>query len=52
MLYKQNLHQHSRYCDGADTPKEIIEHAIKKLLYKIKDLVTDKAFFIFIFLKP
>jgi len=29
MLYKQNLHQHSRYCDGADTPKEIIEHAIK-----------------------
>lgn len=26
----QNLHTHSKYCDGADTPEEMIAYAIKK----------------------
>lgn len=30
MKYKQNLHTHSTYCDGKDTPREMIEAAIKK----------------------
>lgn len=30
MPYKQNLHTHSTYCDGADTPEEMIQTAIEK----------------------
>ena len=30
MLYKQNLHQHSTYDDGKDTPEEVILAAIEK----------------------
>ena len=26
----QNLHTHSTYCDGADTPEEMIETALEK----------------------
>ena len=29
MIYKQNLHTHSVYCDGKNTPEEMAEHAIK-----------------------
>ena len=29
-MYLQNLHTHTRYCDGADTPREIVEQAIEK----------------------
>ena len=29
MIYRQNLHQHTNYCDGADTPREIVLHAIE-----------------------
>jgi len=28
--YKQNLHTHSTYCDGKDTPEEIIGQALRK----------------------
>lgn len=27
---KQNLHTHTSYCDGADTPKEVIKEALKR----------------------
>ena len=27
--YLQNLHTHSTYCDGADTPKEMVERALE-----------------------
>lgn len=27
-MYKQNLHTHTRYCDGSNTPEEMIEAAI------------------------
>ncbi len=30
MEFLQNLHQHSTYCDGADTPKEVLDTAIEK----------------------
>lgn len=30
LKYKQNLHQHCTYCDGADSPREVIEAAIEK----------------------
>lgn len=30
MSYKQNLHTHSTYCDGKDTPREMIETALSK----------------------
>lgn len=30
MKNKQNLHTHSTFCDGADTPEEILECAIEK----------------------
>lgn len=30
MIYKQNLHTHTTYCDGADTPEEMIIEAINK----------------------
>ncbi len=30
MIYKQNLHTHSTYCDGRDTPREMVEAALKK----------------------
>lgn len=30
MSYLQNLHTHSTYCDGKDTPEEIILEALKK----------------------
>ncbi len=30
MIIKQNLHTHTTYCDGKDTPREIIEEAIKR----------------------
>ncbi len=30
MPHKQNLHVHSTYCDGKDTPREIVEAAITK----------------------
>ncbi len=30
MLYKQNLHTHCTYCDGRDTPREMVEAAIQK----------------------
>ena len=30
MSYKQNLHVHSTFCDGKDTPTEMIEEAIKR----------------------
>ncbi len=30
MNYNQNLHTHTTYCDGKDTPREVIEIAIKK----------------------
>ncbi len=30
MIYKQNLHQHSTYCDGADTPEQVIDAALKR----------------------
>ncbi|MBQ8338323.1 MAG: PHP domain-containing protein, partial [Oscillospiraceae bacterium] len=30
MLYKQNLHQHSTYDDGKDTPEEVILAAMEK----------------------
>lgn len=29
MKYLQNLHTHTKYCDGADTPEEMIEQALK-----------------------
>ena len=29
-MYMQNLHTHCTYCDGKDTPREMIEWAIKK----------------------
>ncbi len=28
-MYKQNLHTHTTYCDGKDTPREMIEKAIE-----------------------
>lgn len=28
MIYKQNLHTHTIYCDGKDTPEELVEQAI------------------------
>ena len=28
--YKQNLHTHTTYCDGKDTPEEMIQEALKK----------------------
>ena len=28
MRYKQNLHTHSTYCDGKDTPEEMVQEAI------------------------
>lgn len=28
--YKQNLHLHTTYCDGVDTPEEMIRVAIQK----------------------
>ena len=30
MTYLQNLHTHSTYCDGKDTPEEIILEGLKK----------------------
>lgn len=30
MKYKQNLHTHTTYCDGKDTPEEIVIKAIEK----------------------
>lgn len=30
MSYKQNLHTHCSYCDGKDTPEEMIAYAIEK----------------------
>lgn len=30
MKYKQNLHTHSTYCDGKDSPREVIRRAIEK----------------------
>lgn len=30
MLYKQNLHVHTTYCDGNDTPEEMLEEAIRQ----------------------
>ena len=30
MDYKQNLHTHTTYCDGKDTPRQMVETAIKK----------------------
>ena len=30
MISKQNLHTHTTYCDGADTPEEIITYALEK----------------------
>lgn len=30
MEYKQNLHTHTTYCDGKDTPEELIQAAIDK----------------------
>ena len=30
MSYKQNLHTHCTYCDGRDTPEEMIAYAIEK----------------------
>ena len=30
MPYKQNLHTHSTYCDGADTPEQTVQTAIEK----------------------
>ena len=30
MKYLQNLHTHSKYCDGKDTPEEMIAHALAK----------------------
>ncbi len=30
MNYKQNLHTHSTYCDGKNTPEELIETALEK----------------------
>ncbi len=30
MKYLQNLHQHSVYCDGKDTPREVVEMAIER----------------------
>lgn len=30
MKYKQNLHTHSNFCDGVDTPEELVKAAIEK----------------------
>ena len=30
MMYKQNLHTHSTFCDGKDTPEELVEEALKR----------------------
>lgn len=30
MNYKQNLHMHSTFCDGKDTPEQVIETALQK----------------------
>ena len=30
MKYRQNLHTHTTFCDGKDTPEELIEAAIAK----------------------
>ncbi len=30
MKYLQNLHQHSTYCDGKDSPREVVETAIER----------------------
>ncbi len=30
MIYRQNLHTHSVFCDGKDTPREMVETAIEK----------------------
>lgn len=30
LTYKQNLHTHSTYCDGRDTPREMVEIALQK----------------------
>ena len=30
MMYKQNLHTHTTYCDGKDTPEEMIMEALNK----------------------
>lgn len=31
-MYLQNLHTHSHYCDGADSPEEMICTAMEKAL--------------------
>ena len=30
MKYLQNLHQHSTFCDGKDTPEEVVLSAIEQ----------------------
>ena len=35
MKYLQNLHVHSTYCDGKDTPEEMIRTALKKSFHSI-----------------
>ena len=30
MKYKQNLHQHTAYCDGKDTPEQVLDTALQK----------------------
>ena len=30
MKYRQNLHTHTTFCDGKDTPEELVEAAIAK----------------------
>lgn len=34
MMKLQNLHTHTKYCDGKDTPEEIILTAIEKGLHQ------------------
>ena len=29
MIYKQNIHTHTTFCDGKDTPEEMVLHSIK-----------------------
>ena len=35
MIYKQNLHTHSVFCDGKDTPEQMVQTAIEKGFHSI-----------------
>lgn len=36
MEYKQNLHIHSSFCDGSDTPEDLVKLFCTQQIYYIK----------------